>query len=159
MVRSRDREAFERLRSGKRTASFGGVVTERGEFVQQDSVPGYLRQLNFALRELFEEGNGGRQPNHLFVNDYDAGVGILPHLDGPKYDPLVAIVSLGTPVVFDFHRSRSLVAESRFASVYLPARSLLVFRDGAYTDCMHGIAFRRRDPLAGVVKALDTIII
>eukprot|EP00803_Ostreobium_quekettii_P000807 evm.model.scf_1767.1 EVM.evm.TU.scf_1767.1 scf_1767:4100-6108(+) len=64
------------------------------------------------------------------------------HEDGPVYHPGVCILSLGASTVLNFWRkeapggSRSLDPEM---SVLLMPRSLLVFLDDAYADCLHGI--------------------
>lgn len=48
------------------------------------------------------------QPNHVLINEYHPDQGIMPHCDGPLYDPLVAILSLGSSVVFDFWKDGAL---------------------------------------------------
>ncbi|KAH6813835.1 hypothetical protein C2S51_022853 [Perilla frutescens var. frutescens] len=92
----------------------------------------------------------------------------IPHQDGPAYMPVVAILSLGSPVVMDFvpHTNlRSTVEASgdnskdiisgpshmemssgeNFSKDHLPfsvvlmPRSLLIFKDIAYSDYLHGI--------------------
>ncbi|KAK0602954.1 hypothetical protein LWI29_038478 [Acer saccharum] len=40
--------------------------------------------------------------NHVLINEYLPNQGIMPHQDGPAYFPVVAILSLGSPVVMDF---------------------------------------------------------
>ncbi|EUC34052.1 hypothetical protein COCCADRAFT_94499 [Bipolaris zeicola 26-R-13] len=42
-----------------------------------------------------------RQPNHVLVNEYKPGQGIMPHEDGDAYAPVVATVSLGAPLCLD----------------------------------------------------------
>ena len=41
-------------------------------------------------------------PNHVLLNEYQAGQGILPHTDGPLYEHRTATLSLGTDVVIEF---------------------------------------------------------
>ena len=48
----------------------------------------------------------GQAPNHVLLNAYLPGQGILPHQDGPLYHPGVCIVSLGAPAVMRFTRKR-----------------------------------------------------
>ena len=88
----------------------------------------------------------GRVPDHALINEYAAGQGILPHSDGPRYEPVVATLSLGSPCLLSFCPHvpvdappgvpRNVVAQS----VALRPRSLLVFRGAAYADHLHGIA-------------------
>ncbi|CAI5495737.1 unnamed protein product, partial [Closterium sp. Naga37s-1] len=116
--------------------------------------------------------------NHVLVNEYQEGQGIMPHQDGPAYFPCVAILSLGLPGTMAFSPHQRLLEERREAgggasvdreggavragdgkdemgreeagewgmygdavvtreSVALPPRSLLVFKDQAYTDYLH----------------------
>lgn len=66
-----------------------------------------------------------------------------PHQDGPAYFPVVAILSLGSPVVMDFTPHSRFMETSieedkwldnhRPFSVLLMPRSLLIFKDTAYT--------------------------
>ncbi|RAH73486.1 uncharacterized protein BO66DRAFT_408825 [Aspergillus aculeatinus CBS 121060] len=77
----------------------------------------------FDALNIFQDAPHGA-PNHVLVNEYCPGQGIMPHEDGAAYYPLVATVSLGAPIVLDL---------------------LLVTTDGIYTDFLHGIAETDRD--------------
>ncbi|KAI9888829.1 MAG: hypothetical protein M1814_006232 [Vezdaea aestivalis] len=44
-----------------------------------------------------------KKPNHVLVNEYQPGQGIMPHEDGAAYWPVVATVSLGSPLVLDIY--------------------------------------------------------
>ncbi|EDQ86838.1 uncharacterized protein MONBRDRAFT_10541 [Monosiga brevicollis MX1] len=45
----------------------------------------------------------GAQPaNHVLINEYEPGQGIMPHEDGPLYHPIIATVSLGGHTVLRF---------------------------------------------------------
>jgi alkylated DNA repair protein alkB family protein 6 len=48
-------------------------------------------------------GSPHRAPNHVLVNEYTPGQGIMPHEDGAAYYPLVATVSLGGDIVLDLY--------------------------------------------------------
>ncbi|KAD5803547.1 hypothetical protein E3N88_14907 [Mikania micrantha] len=82
-----------------------------------------------------------------------------PHQDGPAYFPVVAILSLGSPVVMDFRPHFSLLGSTSniedknsieeadhgnlpnyppFSIALMPG-SLLIFKDTAYSDYLHGI--------------------
>ncbi|KAL6157836.1 hypothetical protein ACJBU6_03653 [Exserohilum turcicum] len=45
-----------------------------------------------------------QQPNHVLVNEYRPGEGIMPHEDGDAYAPVVATVSLGAALCLDVVR-------------------------------------------------------
>ena len=49
-------------------------------------------------------GAAHEQPNHVLLNAYLPGQGIMPHQDGPLYHPGVCIVSLGAPAIMRFTR-------------------------------------------------------
>ncbi|KAH9542174.1 hypothetical protein CY35_14G102600 [Sphagnum magellanicum] len=97
--------------------------------------------------------------NHVLVNEYLPGQGIMPHQDGPLYHPVVAILSLGSPALMRFTpharilgitkegideqqqqhtRSQGGKELSTFSVALMPG-SLLVFKDSAYEDYLHGI--------------------
>lgn len=89
---------------------------------------------------------GGHCPNHVLVNEYPVGSGIMAHQDGPQYEPLVATLSLGSPCLLSFYKHvpasaptgtpRGVAAQA----VALMPRSLVIFRQDAYSDYLHGIA-------------------
>ncbi|ERE50002.1 putative alpha-ketoglutarate-dependent dioxygenase alkB [Cricetulus griseus] len=49
---------------------------------------------------------GGLPANHVLVNQYLPGEGIMPHEDGPLYYPTVSTISLGSHTVLDFYEPR-----------------------------------------------------
>ncbi|CAD7966368.1 unnamed protein product [Amoebophrya sp. A25] len=51
-------------------------------------------------------------PNHVLVNDYQPGDGIMHHEDGPLYHPVVAILSLQSCVRFEFVRKEETTSTS-----------------------------------------------
>ncbi|XP_047314539.1 LOW QUALITY PROTEIN: alpha-ketoglutarate-dependent dioxygenase alkB homolog 6-like [Impatiens glandulifera] len=125
----------------RRLQNWGGVVHEKG-LLPQD-LPPWLT--NMTLR--ISKASMGFFPcaiNHVLINEYLPDQGIMPHQDGPAYFPVVAILSLESPVVMDF-TPHSLPSSSSSNnnntpfSVLLMPRSLLIFKDQAYSDYLHGI--------------------
>lgn len=123
---------------------------------------------------------GDQAPNHVLINAYRPGEGIMPHEDGPMYWPGVCILSLAAPAVIRFRRKRAAAAaddvtngppgdststppqrlgrpaaapdlQDLLLSLLLMPRSLLVFTDDAYSGCLHGIDFTE-------VEELDTSV-
>ncbi|KAA8644674.1 uncharacterized protein ATNIH1004_008880 [Aspergillus tanneri] len=89
-------------------------------------------------------------PNHVLVNEYRPGQGIMPHEDGAAYYPLVATVSLGAPIVLDLYPKVQHTQdhpENRRPQyrILQERRSLLVTRKKIYTDFLHGIAETTKD--------------
>ncbi|KAH6766544.1 oxidoreductase [Perilla frutescens var. hirtella] len=148
----------------RRLQNWGGVVHEKGLLAQD--LPSWLKKVTNRIYEesrLFPSAI-----NHVLINEYLPGQGIMPHQDGPAYMPVVAILSLGSPVVMDFvpHTNLKSTVEAsgdnskdiisgpshmemssgeNFSKDHLPfsvvlmPRSLLIFKDIAYSDYLHGI--------------------
>eukprot|EP00850_Spirogloea_muscicola_P011408 SM000070S21374 [mRNA] locus=s70:564611:566560:- [translate_table: standard] len=121
----------------------GGTVHEKGMIPQ--ALPTWLAALAARLEEDF---NQLVSPiNHILINEYASGQGIMRHQDGPLYYPVVLILSLGLPAVMQFHPHQGLLAEGAARGhppppvlpVRLPPRSLLIFKDAAYQDYLHEI--------------------
>ncbi|XP_055001634.1 alpha-ketoglutarate-dependent dioxygenase alkB homolog 6 isoform X3 [Sorex araneus] len=93
---------------------------------------------------------GGFPANHVLVNQYLPGEGIMPHEDGPLYYPTVSTISLGSHTVLDLYQPRQPTDDEPTeeprppprpaTSLLLEPRSLLVLRGPAYTSLLHGIA-------------------
>lgn len=96
------------------------------------------------------DGTPHRQPNHVLVNEYRPGEGIMPHEDGEAYAPVVATVSLGAALCLDIYpktrdaessKNNNMVAQYALPTRILQERrSLLVTMGDAYTEVRHGIA-------------------
>ncbi|CAN1852390.1 Alpha-ketoglutarate-dependent dioxygenase alkB homolog 6 [Linum perenne] len=147
----------------RRLQNWGGVVHEKGLLPQE--LPPWLTKITQKIYE--ESGLFPSAINHVLINEYLPNQGIMPHQDGPAYFPVVAILSLGSPAVMDFtpharlragSDSLEVEAENRHLrsetsevetdkwiddhhpfSVALMPRSLLIFKDNAYLDYLHGI--------------------
>lgn len=161
--------------SGRRLLNLGGLVTNAG--LVATPLPTWARRLVACAAER-AGFDPSRPPNHALVNLYAPGQGILPHEDGPAYEPKVAIVSLGSPAVLRFWRRRRRRRQEEGgeeeeeeeedrrrpvpvpgvdppdASVLLEPRSLVVFEGEAYTGCYHGIEACEAETIdASVVNA------
>ncbi|KAJ4304681.1 hypothetical protein N0V90_000208 [Kalmusia sp. IMI 367209] len=104
------------------------------------------------------EGTPHSQPNHVLINEYRRGEGIMPHEDGSAYAPVVATVSLGASICLEITRKpppsesdskpsdADPVQEERELEYAVPTkilqepRSLLITTGPAYKDLLHGIA-------------------
>lgn len=128
--------------SGRRLQNYGGTVHAKGLIAAR--LPDWLEPL-LAKLHADTRAFGAGPPNHVLVNAYQPGEGIMAHQDGPLYHPGVCIVSCGAPAVIRFRRKLDDAAATSAAppalSVLLLPRSLLVFADEAYTGCLHSIDF------------------
>ncbi|KAM0953889.1 putative oxoglutarate/iron-dependent dioxygenase, alpha-ketoglutarate-dependent dioxygenase AlkB [Dioscorea sansibarensis] len=82
----------------RRLQNWGGVVHEKGLLPQE--LPPWLKKVTGRIRQC--TGLFPSEFNHVLINEYLPDQGIMPHQDGPAYFPVVAILSLKSPVVIDF---------------------------------------------------------
>ena len=84
-----------------------------------------------------------RGPNHVLVNEYKSGQGILPHEDGGAYWPVVATVSLGSAIVLDVYSKKQDENREREDllswKILQERKSLLITTGALYSDYLHGI--------------------
>ena len=95
----------------------------------------------FKEKALFRE-SPHQAPNHVLINEYQPGQGIMPHEDGPAYHPITATVSLGGHTVFDIYGKN--VQGERAAKpswrILQEPRSLLITTGDMYKATLHGIS-------------------
>ncbi|KAF2875572.1 hypothetical protein BDV95DRAFT_626116 [Massariosphaeria phaeospora] len=60
----------------------------------------------FRTLEIFKD-TPHKQPNHVLINEYKPGEGIMPHEDGGAYAHVVATVSLGAPICLEITQKPS----------------------------------------------------
>ncbi|KAJ5616016.1 hypothetical protein N7537_001130 [Penicillium hordei] len=121
-------------------------------------LPAWLRspiiEPRFEALDIFNDAPH-KAPNHVLVNEYQPGQGIMLHEDGATYYPLVATVSLGAPIVLDLYhkhikgdtqakggRNVAGIPDKNRKPQYRilqERRSLLITRGKMYTDLLHGI--------------------
>ncbi|KAI9849453.1 MAG: hypothetical protein M1837_004073 [Sclerophora amabilis] len=94
-----------------------------------------------SVRNVFQDSPHGA-PNHVLVNEYQPGQGIMPHEDGAAYWPVVGTVSLGAPIVLDIYgkNKNGRRQETPQWRILQEARSLLITADEMYNEYLHGIA-------------------
>lgn len=144
----------------RRLQIWGGELTAKNILIPEQ-LPSFVRQFPDVVRRiqstgLFEHSPHGA-PNHIIMNEYLPGQGIMPHEDGPSYYPVVATLSLGSHAVFHYYRykaddpepevksSASNATEGRIvdntpvSSLLLEPRSLVITTSSLYTSHLHGI--------------------
>uniref|UniRef100_A0A2N9EH88 Alpha-ketoglutarate-dependent dioxygenase AlkB-like domain-containing protein n=1 Tax=Fagus sylvatica TaxID=28930 RepID=A0A2N9EH88_FAGSY len=157
--------------------STGGVVHEKGLLPQQ--LPPWLTNITERISEV--SGLFPSAINHVLINEYLPNQGIMPHQDGPAYFPVVAILSLGSPVVMDFtphsrltfctndvkdtnsdggtsdiEKEKWLGDHHPFSVALMPC-SLLIFKEKAYSDYLHGIKDSEVQEYDGAVNEIETL--
>ncbi|XP_074872481.1 putative RNA/DNA demethylase ALKBH6 [Carettochelys insculpta] len=135
--------------SGRKLQNWGGLPHPKG--MVPDKLPTWLQSCAEKISCL--GAFGGKLANHVLVNEYRPGQGIMPHEDGPLYFPTVTTISLGSHTLLDFYHpiSRGQQVDSQqapvpqteeqrhFLSLLLEPRSLLVLREDMYLRYLHGI--------------------
>ena len=88
----------------------------------------------FILKRLNQSGIP-LTANHLLINEYETGQGIMPHVDSPKlFGPIITSLTLGSPCVMTFAK------DSDQFNLVLPSRSMLVMRDQVRYEYTHQIS-------------------
>ncbi|XP_020893540.1 alpha-ketoglutarate-dependent dioxygenase alkB homolog 6 [Exaiptasia diaphana] len=91
--------------SDRRLQNWGGLPHPKG-MIKED-LPPWLKVYAEKIGSLpvFD----GNTPNHVLVNEYEPGQGIMPHEDGPLFYPVVSTINLGSHTVLNFyHHKRDL---------------------------------------------------
>ncbi|KAI1267198.1 hypothetical protein F5Y18DRAFT_331666 [Xylariaceae sp. FL1019] len=97
-----------------------------------------------------------QRPNHVLINEYPPGIGIMPHKDGSAYHPIVCTVSLGASICLNIHETKKDGALESVPSwrILQEPRSLLITTADLYTDYLHGISDMEED-----IELSDTTIV
>ena len=86
------------MKSGRALKRYGGEVGSSG-LITQEPLPSYFELI---AKNLYEENIFPEQkPNHVLLNNYHPGDGIMPHKDGPAYFPFVCILSLNSGIILN----------------------------------------------------------
>nr|CAD7578426.1 unnamed protein product [Timema californicum] len=145
----------------RRLQNWGGIPHPKGMIAEK--IPDWLLTYTRRIETLglFE----GKSPNHVLINEYLPGQGILPHLDGSLFYPTVSTVSCGSHTVLEFHRpphsdvvpTQSDVSSGHnLPSLLVEPRSLLVLQDDLYHKYRHSIAEVTRDTITDQIANLES---
>ncbi|RKP14803.1 putative alpha-ketoglutarate-dependent dioxygenase ABH6-like protein [Piptocephalis cylindrospora] len=130
--------------SRRRLQTYGGTPHAKGTILEP--LPSWTQVPFDRFRALGIFTKVSYHPNHLLVNEYLAGQGIMPHEDGPYYLPTVATITLGSYTVLDLYPPNPTFPEKGpAASILLERCSLVILSGEAYTAWRHGIAERSSD--------------
>ncbi|KAK2906353.1 alpha-ketoglutarate-dependent dioxygenase alkB homolog 6 [Channa argus] len=141
--------------SGRRLQNWGGLPHPKGMLAEK--IPDWLQVHCEKISSL--GAFSGKMANHVLVNEYKQGEGIMPHEDGPLYHPTVTTISLGSHTLLDFYKPISSMEgdapqteENRYLfSLLVKPRSLLILQDEMYQRLLHGIQACAQDTLTDKV--------
>ncbi|KIM41831.1 hypothetical protein M413DRAFT_71028 [Hebeloma cylindrosporum] len=139
----------------RRLQIWGGELTTKGILVAHPFPP-FIDQYPDIIGRIKATGafdqSPHKAPNHVIMNEYLPGQGIMPHEDGPRYHPVVATLSLGSHAIFHYYQYQSEDNEIQPAvpgngktinmnpvlSVLLEPRSLIISSGAMYLSHLHG---------------------
>jgi len=106
-------------------------------------LPSYLTSIVLRLKDLKAfEHSAHQAPNHVLINEYKPGEGIMPHEDGPAYNPITATVSLGSHTILEIYNKNEQGERDPHPSwrILQEPRSLLITTGDMYVNTLHGIS-------------------
>ncbi|KAJ6625973.1 hypothetical protein B0H10DRAFT_1870821 [Mycena sp. CBHHK59/15] len=150
--------------ANRRLQLWGGELTSKNVLVTQamppcvDTYPDIIARLK-TIGSFTASPHGA--PNHIILNEYLPGQGIMPHEDGPAYFPVVATISLGSHAVFHYYQYKQdalgATPESRaegrsidstpVLSILLEPRSVVISERSLYTTHLHAIRAVEEDSI------------
>lgn len=88
--------------SHRRLQNWGGVPHPKGMIAED--IPAWLQKYvnKISLCNIFEKD---KLPNHVLINEYLPGQGIMAHSDGPLFYPTVTTISCGSHTFLDFYKN------------------------------------------------------
>ncbi|XP_033329338.2 putative RNA/DNA demethylase ALKBH6 [Megalopta genalis] len=142
--------------SHRRLQNWGGIPHPKGMIAED--IPGWLQKYinKVSSHDIFETN---KLPNHVLINEYLPGQGIMAHSDGPMFHPIVTTISCGSHTLLDFYKnseSSEIQQRSLEFSFLLERRSLLILQGDLYHHYLHSIAERDTDIIStSLVKNLN----
>ncbi|KAF9436691.1 hypothetical protein BGZ76_003225 [Entomortierella beljakovae] len=121
----------------RRHQHYGGVFSYKLRRVvgNMEELP---QMFDFLTRRLLERKIYCKCPNSVIVNEYEAGQGIMPHVDAPKlFGPTISALSLLSDCIMTFQHVKD---ENLVFRVLLPKRSLVVMNGSSRYDYKHSIS-------------------
>lgn len=83
----------------------------------------------------------GKKSNHVLINEYLPGQGIMPHTDGPLFYPTVTTINCSSHTVLEFRQNILETGEAtEVCKLLLEPRSLLILQDNMYNKYLHSIS-------------------
>ncbi|CRL01631.1 CLUMA_CG014375, isoform A [Clunio marinus] len=130
----------------RRLINYGGIPTQKGMIAED--IPSYLQSYLDKVNSL--KIFGDVEANHILLNEYTAGQGIMPHFDGPLFYPTITTVSIGSHTILEFYQSQDMTRDVCF-KVLVEPRSLLILKDELYSCYMHAISEVDEDDISDVL--------
>ncbi|XP_028177874.1 alpha-ketoglutarate-dependent dioxygenase alkB homolog 6 [Ostrinia furnacalis] len=140
--------------SNRRLQNWGGIPHAKGMIAE--TIPPWLDTYLERIHSL--DVMDGKRPNHVLVNEYLPGQGIMPHLDGSLFYPTITTISLGSHIVLKFLEpgdDENDVSMTHAFSLLLEPRSLLILQDELFSHYLHCIEELTEDNLDDTIANLN----
>ncbi|CAL7938987.1 unnamed protein product [Xylocopa violacea] len=131
--------------SHRRLQNWGGIPHPKGMIAEK--IPSWLQKYvdKVISCNVFEKE---KLPNHVLINEYLPGQGIMPHSDGPLFHPIVTTISCGSHTFLDFYKRLDITEQHNpnlEFSLLLERRSLFILQGDLYHNYLHSIAEKDTD--------------
>ncbi|XP_076761708.1 putative RNA/DNA demethylase ALKBH6 [Xylocopa sonorina] len=142
--------------SHRRLQNWGGIPHPKGMIAEK--IPSWLQRYvdKVISCNVFEKE---KLPNHVLINEYLPGQGIMPHSDGPLFHPIVTTISCGSHTSLDFYKRLDITEQHNpnlEFSLLLERRSLFILQGDLYHNYLHSIAEKDTDIISkSTVKNLS----
>lgn len=140
----------------RRLQNWGGIPHPKGMIAEE--IPPWLQ--NYLNRIDNLQLMNGKVPNHVLVNEYSPGQGIMPHVDGDLFYPTITTITCGSHTVLNFRENvdmdnmDEMKAPSTF-SLLVERRSLLVVQKDMYENFLHSIDEAYADSVTSDIANLN----
>lgn len=121
-----------------------------------ETIPSWLQTYVDKINNLGVLGD--HRVNHVLVNEYLSGQGIMPHSDGPLFLPIISTISCGSHTILELQKSAQEYEtenNNETVQILVERRSLLMIKDDAYHKYMHSIAERTEDLISDTISNIE----
>lgn len=151
----------------RRLLNYGGIPHPKGMISEE--IPEWLQLYVDKINNMgvFDT----MKANHVLVNEYLAGQGIMPHTDGPLFHSVITTISCGSHTILEFFRRNAVDTFDDNSSgssdqceynhkecthkLLLEPRSLLILKDDLYSEYLHSISDIKEDILCDKILNFD----
>lgn len=153
----------------RRLLNYGGIPHPKGMISEE--IPEWLQIYIDKINNmgLFDD----KKANHVLVNEYLPGQGIMPHTDGPLFHSVITTISCGSHTILELFRRNNvetveddnISSSSEQTTMYNPKdcthklllepRSLLILKDELYSEYLHSISEISEDVLCDKIANFD----
>lgn len=138
--------------SNRRLQDYGGGPHKNGMIIEP--IPNWLNTYMKKVDSL--DVFNGKTSNHVLINEYEPGQGIMPHTDGPLFYPTVTTINCLSHTVLEFKKTNTPAENNtQICKLLLEPRSLLILQDDMYENYLHSISEQNCDIITNEIVNLN----